>query len=249
MYTCQGKIEQATENALVAEYAPLVRRLALQMIAKLPASVEVDDLIQVGMMGLLDALRKYQDEGFKFETYAGQRIRGAMLDELRRNDWVPRGLRVSSRGVSVAIQAQEQKRGRPPTEEEIAQELKLPLESYQQLLMEIHGSQLVYREDFETEDGTNSLDSHIQTDGTLDDEPLNNLLKGEFRRLLAKAIADLPERERLLFSLCYEQEFNLREIGAVMEITQARVCQIQSQAINRLRSSLTGALKTLSNPL
>lgn len=247
MYTPQGKIAQPAPSELLAQHAPLVRRLALQLIARLPASVELDDLIQVGMMGLLDAAEKYQDDqGAKFETYASQRIRGAMLDELRANDWVSRGLRKASRGVSMAVRAQEQKLGRAPTESEIAQAMELPLPAYQQLLQEIHGCQLVYYEDFErgdSESGESSfLDRQDHGDKVLADEPLTRLLQGDFRRQLVAAIGRLPEREQLLLSLYYEEELNLREIGAVLDVTQSRVCQLHSQAINRLRAGLAEAL-------
>lgn len=251
MYTSQGKIDKAGSSELLVQYAPLVRRLALQLIAKLPASVELDDLIQVGMLGLLDAGNRFQDDqGAKFETYASQRIRGAMLDELRANDWVSRGLRQSSRGVATAVHAQEQKLGRAPTAGEIAQELQLPLAAYQHLLQEIHGCQLVYYEDFDRNDQENKensfLDRHSQVDQCMLNEPLTQLLKGDFRRLLMEAIERMPERERLLLGLYYEEELNLREIGAVLEVTESRVCQLHSQAISRLRSSLRASLESLS---
>ena len=247
MYTPQGKLAQSAPSELLAQHAPLVRRLALQLIARLPASVELDDLIQVGMMGLLDAAEKYQDDqGAKFETYASQRIRGAMLDVLRANDWVSRGLRKSSRGVSMAVRAQEQKLGRAPNEREIAQELELPLEAYQQLLNEIHGCQLVYYEDFDRGDGekreNNFLDRQDHGDRVLAEEPLTQLMQGDFRRQLVAAIGELPEREQLLLSLYYDEELTLREIGAVLDVTQSRVCQLHSQAISRLRGSLAGLL-------
>lgn len=253
MYTSQGKIDKSGPSDLLTQYAPLVRRLALQLMAKLPASVELDDMIQVGMMGLLDAANRYQDDrGAKFETYASQRIRGAMLDELRANDWVSRGLRQSSRSVSTAVHAQEQKLGRAPTEGEIAQELQLPLDAYQHLLQEIHGCQLVYYEDCDRGDQENRendfLDRQSQGAQNLADEPLTQLLKGDFRRQLIEAIENLSKRERLLLSLYYEEELNLREIGAVLEVTQSRVCQLHSQAISRLRSSLRESLESLTSP-
>jgi RNA polymerase sigma factor FliA len=247
MYTSQGKIDKSSPSDLLAQYAPLVRRLALQLIAKLPASVELDDLIQVGMMGLLDAANRYQDDrGAKFETYASQRIRGAMLDELRANDWVSRGLRQSSRSVATAVHAQEQKLGRAPTEGEIAQALQLPLEAYQQLLQEIHGCQLVYYEDFDRGDQDNSyLDQQYR--GERNDSgdcqgPLEQLIERGLRYRLVEAIEAIPEREQLLLSLYYEQELNLREIGAVMEVSQSRVCQLHSQVISRLRGILSELL-------
>lgn len=249
MYTAQGKIDKSGPSAMLIQYAPLVRRLALQLIAKLPASVELDDLIQVGMVGLLDAADRYQDDqGAKFETYASQRIRGAMLDELRANDWVSRGLRQSSRSVSTAVQAQEQKLGRAPTEGEIAQELQMSLESYQHLLQEIHGCQLIYFEDFDRDDQENSfLDRQGRGSQSMLHEPLTQLLKGDFRRQLVEAIELMPERERLLLSLYYEEELNLREIGAVLEVTQSRVCQLHSQAISRLRATLRESIEALNS--
>ncbi|WP_372826306.1 RNA polymerase sigma factor FliA [Polaromonas sp.] len=241
MYTSQGKMARPEPTDLLKEYAPLVRRLALQLIAKLPASVDLDDLIQAGMMGLLDAGVRYQDDqGAKFETYASQRIRGAMLDELRANDWVSRGLRQSSRSVAKAVHAQEQKLGRAPNEGEIAQELQLPLAAYQHLLQEIHGCQLVYYEDFDRNEQENSfLDRQARGESDVpghSDGPLDQLLESGLRDRLVEAIEAIPERERLLLSLYYEQELNLREIGAVMEVSQSRVCQLHSQAINRLRA-------------
>jgi RNA polymerase sigma factor FliA len=247
MYTPQGKIDTSGSARLLTEYTPLVRRLALQLIAKLPANVELDDLIQAGMMGLLDAASRYQDDqGAKFETYASQRIRGAMLDELRANDWVSRGLRQSSRGVAKAVQVQEQKLGRAPTESEIAQELQLPLPAYQHLLQEIHGCQLVYYEDFDRNDEENSfLDQQGRGEGSDREDsngPLERLLESGLRHKLVEAIEAIPERERLLLSLYYEQELNLREIGAVLEVTQSRVCQLHSQVISRLRAILSDHL-------
>lgn len=247
MYTSKGKIDKSGPSDLLTQYSPLVRRLALQLIARLPASVDLDDLIQAGMLGLLDAASRYQDDqGAKFETYASQRIRGAMLDELRANDWVSRGLRQSSRGVAKAVHAQEQKRGRAPSESEIAEELQLPLAAYQHLLQEIHGCQLVYYEDFDRNEQENSfIDQQCrgehgnQLDGG---DPLARLLESGLRQRLIDAIEAVPERERLLLSLYYEEELNLREIGAVMDVSQSRVCQLHSQVISRLRGILSELL-------
>lgn len=243
MYTSQGKMDHSGAAALLTQHAPLVRRLALQLIAKLPASVDLDDLIQAGMIGLLDAATRYQDDqGAKFETYASQRIRGAMLDELRANDWVSRGLRQSSRGVAKAIRSQEQKRGRPPTEGEIAAELQLPLPDYQSLLQEIQGCQLVYYEDFDRNSQENTfIDQQCSSrhdDAGETGDPLAQLLKSGLRQRLIDAIGAMPDRERLLLSLYYDEELNLREIGAIMEVSQSRVCQLHSQAISRLRGLL-----------
>jgi RNA polymerase sigma factor FliA len=239
VYTAQGTIEK---SHLLKQHQPMVRRMALQMLAKLPASVELDDLIQAGMIGLLDASTRYQDNrGAQFETFASQRIRGAMLDELRASDWGSRSLRQSARKVEQAIQALEHRLGRPATEGEIAKELKMDLDEYQSLLQDIQGCQLLYVEDFAQEGESDNpwLDRQAQNGRPgADDDPLAQLLEAGFRHELVDAIAALPERDQLLLNLYYEEELNLREIGAILEVTQSRVCQLHSQAISRLRANL-----------
>jgi RNA polymerase sigma factor for flagellar operon FliA len=234
MYTVSGKVEK---NDLLAQHAPLVKRLAHQMHAKLPPSVEVDDLIQAGMMGLLDAVSRYEETlGAQFETYAVQRIRGAMLDELRGSDWLPRGIRQNMRKIEAAIHALQQRLGRSPSESEIAAELKLPLSEYQDMLSGGAGHQLVYYEDFhEAEDQESFLDRYCLDESG---DPLRVLLDGAFRDAVVQAIAALPEREKLLMALYYEQDMNLKEIGAVLGVSESRVCQLHGQAIARLRSKL-----------
>ena len=234
MYTVSGK----TDNAhLVAEHAPLVKKLAHQMKARLPPSVEVDDLIQAGMMGLLDAVTRYEDtHGAQFETYAVQRIRGAMLDELRSSDWLPRSIRQNMRKIEAAINGLQQRLGRPPTETEIAGELKLSLAEYQGMLNDSGGHQLIYYEDFhEGDGGENFLDRYCVDESG---DPLRTLVNGAFREAVIEAIEALPEREKILMGLYYEHEMNLKEIGAVMGVSESRVCQLHSQAIARLRAKL-----------
>ncbi len=233
MYTATGKL---TQQDTAMKYAPLVRRIALHIVAKLPSSVDLDDLIQAGMIGLLDAANRYKGElGAQFETYASQRIRGAILDQLRDNDWLPRSLRRSSRQVERAVHEVEQRVGRSPSESEIAAHMDVPLAEYQSMLQELHGSQLFYYEDFEREGGDESfLDRHCVDRS----DPLATLMDGAFRGALVDAIDRLPEREKLLLSLYYEQGLNLREIGAVMEVSESRVCQLHSQAVSRLRAKL-----------
>jgi RNA polymerase sigma factor for flagellar operon FliA len=234
MYTAQGKVAASSE--VLTRFAPLVRRLALQLIAKLPASVDLDDLIQAGMIGLMDAAGRFkEDQGAQFETYASQRIRGAMLDELRNNDWLPRSLRKTSREVEQAIRLSEQQLGRAPLEAEVAEQMKLPLDQYQSLLQELHGSQLIYYEDFDRGgDDEPFLDRFCVNQN----DPLTALLDEHLRNALIDAIERLPEREKLLMGLYYEQGLNLREIGAVMEVSESRVCQLHSQAVARLRTRL-----------
>jgi RNA polymerase sigma factor for flagellar operon FliA len=234
MYTAHGKAEK---NDLVSEHAPLVKKLAHQMKAKLPPSVEVDDLIQAGMMGLLDAVSRYEEtHGAQFETYAVQRIRGAMLDELRSSDWMPRSMRQNMRKIEIAMNALQQRLGRAPNESEVARQLKLSLAEYQDMLSDGGGHQLVYYEDFhEGEENEHFLDRyHSDSSG----DPLQRLLNSGFRAAVIAAIEVLPEREKILMGLYYEQEMNLKEIGAVMGVTESRVSQLHSQAIARMRANL-----------
>ena len=220
----------------VVKFAPLVKRLAYYMMAALPPSVEIDDVIQSGMMGLLDAAKRFQDTfGAQFETYAGQRIRGAMLDGLRQSDWLPRGLRKSLRQVEKMISKLEQQNGRPPTEVELASALNVPLEDYQQLLQDARGYQLVSSEDLQGH-GDESYIDHYYSDERPD--PLQHLLDEDQRHTLIAAIEELPDREKKVMGLYYEQELNLREIGDVLGVSESRVCQLHTQAIARLRSRL-----------
>lgn len=235
MYTAQGSLDR---SQLVTQYAPLVKRIAFHLMAKLPASVQVDDLIQNGMLGLLDALGRYEEGlGAQFETYAVQRIRGAMLDGLRENDWLPRGVRREMRRVEVAIQKLEHEHGRQPSEKELAASLDMSLEEYQKLLLEARGHQLVYLEDLSESGGDDYLDRHLVSPTP---DPLAALEDASMRAALAQAIANLPEREKLMMALYYEQDLNLREIGEVMGVTESRVCQLHSQAIARLRATIVG---------
>lgn len=235
MYTAQGVI---AKNQLVASYLPLVRRIAHLLMVKLPASVDVDDLIQNGMIGLLDALDRYEEGlGAQFETYAVQRIRGAMLDGLRENDWLPRSVRREMRRVEAAIQKLEHERGRAPSESELAGALDMSLADYQKLLLEARGHQLVYIEDMTDGSGDDYLERHAPS-ATLDPPAL--LEEAGMHAALVKAVEALPEREKQMMALYYEQDLNLREIGEVLGVTESRVCQLHSQAIARLRAAVTG---------
>ncbi|WP_179673553.1 RNA polymerase sigma factor FliA [Duganella sp. 1224] len=234
MYTVKGK---ADKDTLLTEHMPLVKRLAHHMKAKLPPSVEVDDLVQAGMIGLLDAISRYEEtHGAQFETYAVLRIRGAMLDELRNSDWLPRSLRQNMRKVEAAMATLQQRLGRPPSESEVAKSLKLSLADYQEMLGDSGGHQLVYYEDFHDDDGNDSFLDRYASDEEAD--PLRSLLDGDFRQAVIDAIDALPEREKMLMGLYYEEELNLKEIGAVMGVSESRVSQLHTQAVARLRASL-----------
>jgi RNA polymerase sigma factor for flagellar operon FliA len=233
MYTATGTRDR---QKWIQQYAPLVKRIAHHIMAKLPASVEVDDIIQAGMMGLMDAVGRYEEtQGAQFETYAAQRIRGAMLDELRSCDWLPRGIRKNMRTIEKAMHTLEQQLGRHPTEPEIAAYMELPLLDYQQMLQEARGHQLVYYEDYSDGDEEHFLDRHA---GHAHPSPLDGLVEEGMRERLVEAIGELPDREKMMMGLYYEQDLNLREIGEIMGVSESRVCQIHTQAIARLRSTL-----------
>jgi len=235
MYTPQGVLPK---EQLVSKYVPLVKRIAYHLMAKLPASVEVDDLVQNGMIGLLDAMSRYEEGlGAQFETYAVQRVRGAMLDGLRENDWLPRGMRREMRRVEAAIQKLEHENGRAPSETELAAALDMALADYQRLLLDARGHQLVYLEDLTEGGGEDYIDRHVASPAL---DPLAMLEEAGTRTVLVKAIDNLPEREKLMMALYYEQDLNLREIGEVLEVTESRVCQLHSQAIARLRAAVGG---------
>jgi RNA polymerase sigma factor for flagellar operon FliA len=234
MYTAKGQLSDS--NVLLKQYSPLVRRLAHQMIAKLPANVELDDLIQVGMIGLNDALSRFDaNQGVQFETFATQRIRGAMLDELRGGDWMSRGDRRHQRSIEAAVRKLEQKLQRAPSESEIADEMGMMLADYQELLGKVRGTQLFYLEDLSGEDGDDFLDRHIADEGA---NPLDMLQDHRMRQALVDAIGKLPEREQHVMSMYYEHDMNLKEIAAVLGVTESRICQLHSQSIARLRSKL-----------
>jgi RNA polymerase sigma factor for flagellar operon FliA len=234
MYTSKGQLSDS--NGLLKQYSPLVRRLAHQMIAKLPANVELDDLIQVGMIGLNDALSRFDaNQGVMFETFATQRIRGAMLDELRGGDWMSRGDRRHQRSIEAAVHKLEQKLQRAPNESEIADEMGMMLGDYQELLGKVRGTQLFYLEDLSGDEGDDFLDRHVADEGA---NPLDMLEDQRMREALVDAIGKLPEREQHVMSMYYEHDMNLKEIAAVLGVTESRICQLHSQSIARLRSKL-----------
>lgn len=215
-------------EALVMRHAELVKRIAYHLAGRLPASVEVDDLIQAGMIGLLEASANFAaDRGASFETYAGIRIRGAMLDALRKLDWAPRSVHRRAREVQEAIRKIEAEVGREARDTEIAAQMRISMEDYHSIAQDAACCQVA------------SLDDTL-AGGTPDpgSDPFRDASDERFGRSLAQSIGELPEREKLVMSLYYNDELNLKEIGAVLGVTESRVCQLHGQALSRLRSRL-----------
>jgi RNA polymerase sigma factor FliA len=224
------------KDAIVKEMAPLVKRIAYHFMTRLPASVDVDDLIQAGLIGLLDASDNFDStQGAQFETYAVQRIRGSMLDELRQADWLPRNVRKNLRKIEAAVAKLEQKYGRHPNETELADEMQVPLEQYQHMLSDARGSQLLHYEDFQESDDNDFFDFFLVDNQS---NPLAIIEDKGFRQMLVTSISNLPEREKLVMGLYYEKELNLKEIGEVLGVSESRICQLHSQAVARLRSRM-----------
>ena len=222
------------DTEVVNKYAPLVKRIAYHLISRLPPSVQPDDLIQAGMIGLLEASRNYDaTQGASFETYAGIRIRGAMLDEIRRSDWAPRSVHKKARVVAEAIRVIENETGRDARDHEVAKLLGMSLDDYHHMLQAASGYKVLSFEDV-TPGDESYADSLTDDGGT----PLDNMQREDFKRCLSDAIASLPERERLVMALYYDEELNLREIGNVLGVSESRVCQIHSQAVIRLQSRI-----------
>lgn len=223
---------------LVERHAPLVARIAHHLKGRLPQTVELDDLIQAGMIGLLEAARNFsQERGASFETFAGIRIRGAMLDEVRRNDWVPRSVYRKSRELSRAIREIELHTGREAQPAAIAARMGVSLPEYHQLLQDVNCARVVSVEDLGYED-----ESVLEQIANTDDGGSEALARLQLRSQMSEAIASLPEREGMVLSLYYDEELNLREIGDVLSVSESRVCQLHGQAVSRLRARMTEGL-------
>tara|TARA_R110000803_G_scaffold67240_3_gene128896 strand:+ start:797 stop:1510 length:714 start_codon:yes stop_codon:yes gene_type:complete len=222
------------KTALLEQHTVLVKRIAYHLLARLPASVIVDDLIQSGMIGLLEAANNFDNtKGASFETFAGIRIRGAMLDEIRRGDWVPRSVHKNSRMISEAIKNLEAAYGRDVSDIEVAEKLDISINEYHHMLNEVSSGKILGIDDLGvSEDVIELAHNHQQ------DEPYANIEHSIFKKSLAECISSLPEREALVLSLYYDEELNLREIGQVLDVSESRVSQIHSQAMHRLKARM-----------
>ncbi len=229
-----AEVQNIGEDNIVARHAALVKRIAFHLINRMPDSVQVDDLIQAGMLGLLEAASHFEaSQGASFETYAGIRIRGAMIDEIRRLDWTPRSVHRKYRAVTEAIRKIENKKGTDATDNEIAQEMGISLSEYHQILVDSSSARIFSMEAMEDESGD------YQMPHSAENSPFESLSEDEYQQHLADNIKNLPERERLVMSLYYDDELNFREIGQVLEVSESRVCQIHGQALLRIQSKMS----------
>jgi len=226
--------ERLDTEQMVRKHTPLVKRVAYHLMGRMPASVQVDDLIQAGMVGLLEAINNYDgSKGASFETYARIRIQGAMIDEVRRGDWTPRSVYRKARQLAEAVQAVENREGREAHAEEIAAEMDLSLEEYNKILRDTSGCSILSFDEINADEWSPGAVDEGAEVGLLPE-----LQKQHFKKSLAEAIDGLPEREKLVMSLYYDDEFNLREIGEILGVSEARVCQIHGQALTRLRARM-----------
>ena len=223
-------------DTLVEQHAPLVKRIAHHLLARLPSSVAVEDLYQAGMMGLLDALKRFDNsKGASLETYAGIRIRGAMVDEVRKGEWAPRSVHRNARRVQEAIRNVENRTGHDAHDRDVAEELGIGLDEYHSMLQDSMATRLYSLNELESPD--DQID-HGQQPKAQTQTPFDQVQSGVFRKHLAHAIEQLSEREQLVISLYYDEELNLKEIGDVLGVSESRVCQLQGRAHLRLRGKL-----------
>jgi len=228
-------LQEMTQEQIVLKHADLVKRIAYHLVSRMPPNVEVDDLIQAGMIGLLDAAKHYTaSKGANFETYAGIRIRGAMLDEVRKSDWTPRSVHRSAREMSDAVRRIENETGHDAKPTEIAAALNISIEDYHKQVQDAVSCRLFSFDQMASAEDESPVD-YTPHDGPT---PIENMEEDGFRGALATAIDSLPEREKLVLSLYYDEEMNLREIGEVLEVSESRVCQIHGQALVRVRARM-----------
>ncbi|MEL0657959.1 RNA polymerase sigma factor FliA [Psychromonas arctica] len=224
---------QTDTSELITRHLELVHKIAYHLMARLPASVLADDLVQSGMIGLLEAARNFDaSKGASFETFAGIRIRGAMLDEMRKGDWVPRSVHKNSRTIASAIDAVEKQSGEDAKEIDVANYLQISLTEYQKMLQDVNCGKLIAYEDLPNPD-----DMFAQSSKTFD-STFDDVADNQFTQQLARMIEQLPQREALVLSLYYDEEMNLKEIGLILEVSESRVSQILSQAIHKLKSKI-----------
>ena len=239
--TSTGKKKSRDErDKLISQYAPLVKTIAGRLALRLPQHISQDDLLSAGIMGLLDAIDKFNEEkGTEFKSYAEFRIRGAMIDELRCMDWVPRSVRRNAKRLEEAYVRVENIKMRPARDEEVAKELEIEMEAFYQLLDEAKGISIINTYQLSNRVNQIELDNQVEIDHlNTDSNPLDSLNLAEIKDVIAKAIDRLPKNERMVVALYYYEELTMKEIGQVMGYTESRVSQLHTKAVIRLRNSL-----------
>jgi RNA polymerase sigma factor for flagellar operon FliA len=236
-------IKRNQKEELIREYSPLIKFIAQKIAVRLPPNIELDDLMSAGSIGLMDAIDKWDPtRDNKFKTYAEFRIRGAMLDELRSQDWVPRSVRDKSKALDRAVAALEIEIGRVPSEEEVSTKLNMPIEEFHSLVNQVRPVSLLSIDDQPTFSDSDKKSIANLLEGAKSGNPFNQLNLKVVKDVVAKAIEELPERQRLVLSLYYFEDLNLKEIGQVLQVTESRVSQLHAQAVIRLRAKLTVTL-------
>ena len=232
LYNSQGIVNQIDWQ----QYIYLVRNEALKLAVRLPTTIELDDLLQVGYIGLLETIKRYDaSQGYSFTTFAIPRIKGAMLDELRSRDWLPRQTRKKIKDVTNAINELEKKLGVPPNDHQIAEYLQLSITEYHKVLLDSNYSQIFSYDEIQKKLGDN-IDTLIESGS--DNNPFSSIINDEIRNIMIQQIDKLPEKEKMVLALYYQEELNLKEIGNVMNISESRVSQLHSQAIKRIQSKI-----------
>lgn len=238
------KIKREQKEELIKEYAPLIRFVAQKIAVRLPPNIDIDDLISAGAIGLMDAIDKWDPtRDNKFKTYAEFRIRGAILDELRSQDWIPRSVRDKSKALERTITALESELGRAPTDEEISARLNMPIEEFHDLINQVRPVSLLSIDDQPSFSDSDKKSIVNLLEGAKSANPFNQLNVKVVKDVVAKAIEDLPERQRLVLSLYYFEDLNLKEIGQVLRVTESRVSQLHAQAVGRLRAKLAASIE------
>jgi RNA polymerase sigma factor for flagellar operon FliA len=233
------KLSTLQKKKIINEYSFLVKFIAQKISMRLPPNIELDDLWSAGIIGLMDAIDKYDPErDNKFKTYAEFRIRGAILDELRAQDWIPRSMREKAKTIERTISRLEQKNGRVPSEKEVAMEMQISLEEYQETLRLCSSVSLISIDEVGTFSNGDKKSLLAVLESSLESNPLSQLASAEVKKQLSQAIQELPEKQRIVLSLYYYEDLNLKEIGEVLEVTESRVSQLHTQAVLRLRSKL-----------
>jgi RNA polymerase sigma factor for flagellar operon FliA len=237
------QMNQKQKDSLIKEYAPLIKFIAQKIAVRLPSNIELDDLISAGVIGLMDAIDKYDpSRDNKFKTYAEFRIRGAILDELRAQDWVPRSIRDKAKLLDKTMVQLEADLGRAPSDEEVAKQLNINIDEFYDLVNQVRPVSLLPIDQAQTFSNTDKKSIMDILEGSRQNNPFNQLNVKTIKEVVAQAIEELPERQRLVLSLYYYEDLNLKEIGQVLRVTESRVSQLHAQAVTRLRSKLAATI-------